>query len=280
VAEVLVREGDAVKAGAVLLRLEDDRAKLRVQEARAAVGAAQARLAQVRNLPQQHQLQAAQLRAGIDALRQRSSAARHLSAHKRELFEMKLLSRAERDAAEDQVRELDALLRADEAKLAELELRDPALEVRGAEEEVAAREAVWRQAEQGLKDCALRAPADGRVLRLLVGPGDLLGAAAKPVAALFCPDGPRLVRAEVEQEYASQVRVGQSATIQDDSGAAGAWYGRVVRVSDWYTRRRSTLDEPLQLNDVRTLECLIALDPGQPPLRIGQRVRVTIGPAK
>ena len=35
--------------------------------------------------------------------------------------------------------------------------------------------------------------------------------------------------------------------------------------------------EPLQFNDVRTLECLIALNPGQPPLRIGQRVRVLIG---
>ena len=34
--------------------------------------------------------------------------------------------------------------------------------------------------------------------------------------------------------------------------------------------------EPGQLNDVRTLECIIALEPDQPPLRIGQRVRVVI----
>jgi hypothetical protein len=33
----------------------------------------------------------------------------------------------------------------------------------------------------------------------------------------------------------------------------------------------------LQVNDVRTLECLIALDPDQAPLRIGQRVRVLLG---
>jgi hypothetical protein len=59
--------------------------------------------------------------------------------------------------------------------------------------------------------------------------------------------------------------------------AAGpSWHGRVIRVSDWYTHRRSILQEPFQLNDVRTLECLIALDRGQQPLRIGQRVRVTI----
>ena len=34
--------------------------------------------------------------------------------------------------------------------------------------------------------------------------------------------------------------------------------------------------EPLQFNDVRTLECIVTLDPDQPPLRIGQRVRVTL----
>jgi multidrug resistance efflux pump len=277
VAEVLVREYDTVQAGAVLLRLDDDRARLRVQEAQAALGAARARFAQVRQLPRQHQLQLAQLQAGLDALTERYSAAKHLCAHKQGLYEQKLLSRADLDAARDQVREIEALLRAEQARLAELQAHDPALDVRCAEEEVEGREAGLRQAEQGLRECALRAPADGRVLRLLVGPGDMLGVAPRPAAVLFCPDGPRLVRAEVEQDYAHEVAVGQAAVVHDDSGAPGQWRGRVARVADWYTRRRSVLDEPLQPQDVRTLECLIALDPGQPPLRIGQRVRVTIG---
>jgi hypothetical protein len=33
---------------------------------------------------------------------------------------------------------------------------------------------------------------------------------------------------------------------------------------------------PKQFNDVRTLECIVALDRGQRALRIGQRVRVSI----
>ena len=48
------------------------------------------------------------------------------------------------------------------------------------------------------------------------------------------------------------------------------------RISDWYSQRRSVLLEPLQFNDVRTLECIISIDPGQPPLRIGQRVRIAL----
>ena len=42
------------------------------------------------------------------------------------------------------------------------------------------------------------------------------------------------------------------------------------------TQRRSILQEPFQYNDVRTLECIITLDPSNQPVRIGQRMRVTI----
>jgi hypothetical protein len=83
----------------------------------------------------------------------------------------------------------------------------------------------------------------------------------------------------VAQELAGRVAVGQAASARDDTtDDAATWGGKVLRVSDWYTRRRSILREPLERNDVRTLECLIALDPGQPPVRIGQRMRVTILP--
>ena len=128
-----------------------------------------------------------------------------------------------------------------------------------------------------MEDCLLSAPVDGTGLRILVGPGDMLAPQPKQPAVLFCANGQRIIRAEVEQEFARGVAVGQAASVQDETTADGAtWNGQVLRVSDWYTHRRSILEEPLQLNDVRTLECLIALDPGQPPLRIGQRVRVTI----
>jgi hypothetical protein len=51
----------------------------------------------------------------------------------------------------------------------------------------------------------------------------------------------------------------------------------VVEISDWFTHRRSILLVPMQLNDVRTLECIIDLDQSGADLRIGQRVRVIMG---
>jgi hypothetical protein len=52
----------------------------------------------------------------------------------------------------------------------------------------------------------------------------------------------------------------------------------VQEVSDWFTHRRSIIQEPFQFNDVRTLQCIIAVteEPEGQKLRIGQRMRVMI----
>ena len=169
------------------------------------------------------------------------------------------------------------MLKAEREKLKELRLHDPLVGCRRAEAELAMARARLAQAREMLEQCTLKAPSAGTVLRLLVNPGELLGNPGRGPAVQFAPKGPRLVRAEVEQEFAGAVSLGQLAIVQDDSKAGISWHGKVIRISDWYTKRRSIIQEPHEFNDVRTLECLIALDPGQAPLRIGQRVRVKIG---
>ena len=52
--------------------------------------------------------------------------------------------------------------------------------------------------------------------------------------------------------------------------------GQVTRIANWYSQRRTILAQPGQFKDVPTVECVIALDLGNPPLRLGQRVRVKI----
>jgi hypothetical protein len=55
------------------------------------------------------------------------------------------------------------------------------------------------------------------------------------------------------------------------------WRSWVKRIGSWYGPRRAVRPEPGQFQEVRTVECLIALEEGQAPLRIGQRVQVFIG---
>jgi multidrug resistance efflux pump len=123
----------------------------------------------------------------------------------------------------------------------------------------------------------LKAPRAGTVLRILVGPGDVVGGQPGQPAVLFAADGPQVIRATVEQEFVGHVHEGEPALVRDEADPTATWRGRVRRLAGWYSQRRTILHDPAQMSDVRTLECLVVLDPGQPRLRLGQGVQVFIG---
>jgi multidrug resistance efflux pump len=277
VVDVPVKENKPVKAGAVLIRLDDTLAKLRLKEAEADLVAAREQFEQAQKLNEQQRLKVAQQKAAIASIEQKLAAARELRNRKRELLKNMQINPSDVRVAEALVKELEAVEEAENKKLQELNLNDPNAAIRRAQADVDARESRREQAQRGVEECELKAPSDGTVLRVLTHSGEVLGPQPRQPAVLFCPKSPRIVRAEVEQEFAGRVEVGQAASIQDDTTNSPTWRGKVIRISDWYTHRRSVLQEPFQFNDVRTLECIVALDVNQPPLRIGQRVRVTLG---
>ncbi len=221
----------------------------------------------------------------IDARKQEAAAARAKAdlAERLNKSETHAVSDEDARAAEAQAKAAAAAVKGEEAKLRLLNLDDPSIGVQRAEHGVGQAEALvsgkqaqLRKAELGLRECTVSAPVKGVVERMLVSVGETLGPNPQQPAVMFAADGPRIIRAEVEQEWASHVAVGMAANVQDFSATGPTWHGHVTRLSDWYTHRRSIMLEPLQFNDVRTLEAIITLDPGQPPLRIGQRVRVTM----
>ncbi|HEV3118266.1 MAG TPA: hypothetical protein VGY58_14545 [Gemmataceae bacterium] len=276
VSEVLAQENSNVPAGAVLLRLDDCLPRLQVAEARVALANARNRLLRARKAPAQQQARLEQQQQAIAAAGQRLAAARSLLARKHKLAEAQQLAAEELAAAQNEVKQLEAGEQAERARLAEVQLNDPALDVQQAELDVKLAGVRLDEALHALDECSLKAPQAGTVLRILAGPGDILPKQPNQPAVLFALHGPRLVRAEVDQEFAPGVKVGQAASVQDDSPSGLTWRGRVLRVADWYTQRRNPVHEPFELRDVRTVECLIALDADQPLPRLGQRVRVTI----
>jgi len=279
VARVAVKENDRVPAGAPLLYLDEEAARIRIEEARAAADAAEAQLAQAHTAAEQHGPRLALQEAACDAAKSRLSAAQHLLERKKDLEKNKLIDAREVAAAADEVKALEALSRVEQKKLVELRLHDPRQVVRRAEAETAVARARLKQAERSLTECILKAPQAGTVVRILVTPGEVLGPQPRQPAIVFAPAEPRVVRAEIEQESAAGVAVGQEAWVSDDISARAIGKGHVVRLSDWYLPRRAVFLEPARVNAGRTLECIIALDPGHPPVRLGQRVRVTLGPA-
>jgi multidrug resistance efflux pump len=271
-------EGTTVRKDAPLLRLDSRLAELEAERAQVDWEDAKDQLALVRPLPEQHQNKIEQQQQAIAAARSKREGAQQELDVKQKLFKSANANIETVRGAEAELKARDAEVRAAELRLKELQLLDPHVGVKRAERAVKAKELVYKKAKLVLDECVLRAPEDGTVLRVGTHVGETLGTQTKLPAIEFCPNAPRIIRAEVLQEWASRVREGQEAVIEDDTRAGLRWHGKVMHVSDWYSQRRSMLQEPFQYNDVRTLECLVSVDPGGPPLRIGQRVRVTIKP--
>jgi multidrug resistance efflux pump len=277
VVKVFAHDGDAVEEGAPLFAMDDKAAMNQIDAAEADLRDAQLQLEDAQKLTAQHTLQIDGQKQAVEARKQEAAAGR-AKAEEAERLHGNGNASAETDrAANAQAKGLEAAVRGEEAKLHLLELDDPSLAVRRAENAVDAKQSQLRKAQMGLRECTVWAPTKGVVERMEVNDGESLGPTPRQPAVMFAADGPRIVRAEVEQEWAGHVALGTSATIQDYSASGPTWHGKVTRLSDWYTHRRSILLEPMQFNDVRTLESIITLDPGQPMLRIGQRMRVTLG---
>jgi multidrug resistance efflux pump len=278
VTRVCVVEGTAVQKGDPLFEVDDRAARQRLREAEALLTLAKVRRDDARSAASRHESLVAQQEAAVEARVHVLAAARTLWARKGDLANKDVLDKSEVQAAQEQVLQAEALLRAEREKLRELKLTQPANLVAAAEAEVSAAEARVDQARLSLEECVVRSPVDATVLRVRTAVGQWAGVRPELPALQVCPREERLVRLEIPQQYAARVRVGDVASVEDDPATGRTWQGTVLRLSDWITRRRSRSLEPFELNDVHTLEALIRIHPEPNDVRIGQRVLVRITP--
>jgi membrane fusion protein (multidrug efflux system) len=277
VTAVPFREGEPIKEGQVLLRVDDTLARIDLARAENALTAAREKLAQARTLVKQHEMGLRAMEAAVGVEKKKVAAARAQAKKAARFFSEKLGgSQEDVDAAEALVAQAEAAVAAKEKDLERLRSMDPQGAVRLAESDILDKEEQLKAARLGIAECEVKAPYDGTLLRLGVAIGDVLGSNPKMPIMEYCRSGPRIVRAEVEQEFASLVRVGQTARMQDDATGGGEWKGKVLRIGDWFAKKRGQLLEPMEFNDVLTLEVVLAVEPSSQPLRIGQRLRVLL----
>jgi multidrug resistance efflux pump len=275
----VVPEGSEVKKGDVLLKLDSRTAQFKLQEAKAALANAKELYALAQKLPEQYKRKLAQQELGVKMVKEEREAAYREFQIKQEAASDYKLNVNIKLAYEAKVKGCDARVQLEEEKLEELRQREsyePQAKIKQAEADVLAKEAQVDLAQTGLTECSLLAPEDGTILRVLTHVGEVLGSSPMAPAIQFCAKGPKIIRAEVLQEWAYRVEAGQEVMIEDDTFAGATWQGRVKHVSGWFAEKRNKIYEPFMVNDVRTLECLIEVTSSGRPLRIGQRVRVKI----
>ncbi len=268
------KEDQVYEAGDFLLSVDDSNAKLK--QAEKALIIAEKKLLQAQTAVQ---IAVAEMNAQNALIEAALAREETYKARQKELKNIEQVPRATVREIEDAVREVGYAINAEKAKLAVIEARKALAQhdVDLAQTQVEAQKIPVMEAKKAMEDCVLKAPFKGKVLRLKAKLGELVGPISPEPLIEYCPETPRIIRGEISQEFASSAKVGQTCRITDDSRSSSViGTGKIQRISDWIAPRRSILFEPLQLNDQRTVECLITLDPDSEPLRIGQRVRITV----
>jgi HlyD family secretion protein len=230
VAEVRVQEGDHVKQGELLARLDTSRLAPQVSKAAADMAAQQQVVDRLRNGNRPEEI--AQARANVEAAAADAANARAQNERLRSLSASssgRAVSRQEIDAARDALDTAEARLAVNQNALA--------LELAGArKEDIAQAQAQLRSAEAGLallnqqlKDADLVAPLNAVVRSRIVEPGEM--ASPQKSAFTLAITDPKWVRTYVGEPDLGAVHEGMKATVTVDAFGAKSFPGWVAFIS-------------------------------------------------
>lgn len=267
---VLVDEGDSVTAGQVLAELMNDDYRARVASAEAELSAREADARRVENgarIEERREAQADVHQADADLAHARADHARAT-----ELFDEKVISRAEMDVAEQR-------LRVASARLDSLQQRHARLDASAREEDRALASADVRRARAKLDEARallaktiVRSPIDGIVLRRHARVGESVSTQFDSPIVTVADRSSVRVRMDVDETDVARIRAGQPAYVTADAFGSRRFPGKVLRVGQLLGKKNVRTDEPTERVDQKVLETLIELEDGS-ALPIGLRVR-------
>jgi HlyD family secretion protein len=232
VVEVAVREGDAVREGALLARLESAELQAQLSQSQAALRLAEARVVG------QRELGVPTADAALETARATLEAAQREARRSRDLFERGYVSQARID-------ETDRAVRIAQAQLEAAGAGARANAGRGTEAEQARLQADEARAAAGLAQARLAqtrivAPADGRIVTRLVEPGQIV----QPGRTLFAfaATGATQLVGQADEKFLSQLALGQPARVVADAFPQQPFEARVLRIAPGVDAQRGTVE--------------------------------------
>ena len=232
VAQVLVTEGAQVRQGDVLVQLEADELRAALTQAVASERQAQARLNGLRSTGRSG-ARAALAQSDATLLAASAELARVRQLVAQGFFSASRLDEAQRavDVARAQQNGATAQSRA---------VSDAGTEVMQAEAQRAASQAATAAAQARLKQTAILAPADARVLTRQVEPGQIVQP-GKALMALALA-GPTQLVAQVDERFLDQLQAGQSAMVVADAFADQHFAARVLSIAPSVDVQRGAIE--------------------------------------
>lgn len=271
-----VDEGDAVKAGQILARLDDRLARAHVTASEAGLAQAKARYLFARRGPRNEDLAAA--RAEADAA---AAAAEHRGteqARTERLGEVGAVPTSVVDADGAAARVATAQAHAASARYQSLARGTRTEQIEEAAAAIALAQSEVDAAKVALDQTVLRAPSDGVILRRTAEVGSIVTLTV-PAPVVTLADLRQLeIRAEVDEADVAAISLGQVAYATTDAYGDRQFPVRLTRITHELGRKTVRDDDPRARVDTRVLEVIATFDgtPGaELPLGLRMSVHVT-----
>lgn len=275
VAELMVDEGDAVKAGQVLAILDTQTLALQAQQAQAQIGVQQQNLLRLKNgarSEERAQARSALVAAQADAERARKDMVRLQGIADSTDGRGVSVQELDRARAAVQVANAQAAQQQDALRLTEIGPRQE--DVAAAEAQLKASEAQLALLQHQVAQGQLVAPSDAVVRSRLLEPGDM-ATSQKPVYALAITE-PKWVRVYVSEPDLGKVKPGQTVRVTTDSAPDKPIAGKVGYISSV----AEFTPKSVQTEELRTslvYEVRVIVEDTNNALRLGQPATVVLG---
>lgn len=240
--EVLVQEGQTIKAGDVLARLDDRAAKISLESAKGQLEQAQAKLNDVLSGPRSEEVR--RLRAILTQTQATEAGlAQNLQFEEKNLADLKQLLSAGAASQKDvdveqnklnsikaQHNSIEAQVDAAQASLDQVLVgfTDPTIQAQKAAVDIAGQGV--KAAELTLEKTVIKSPLNGKLLYRHVEPGQVVNSGAR-IVTLSNPED-LWIKVYVPEAELKLVKVGGAATIRVDAYPNQAFQGEVTIISD------------------------------------------------
>lgn len=271
IADVLVDEGDAVKAGQVLARIDSEPYSRLREESRAARDAAAARLSLLEKGYDPEAV--ARARAKLDEAKVLLANAVKARARATNLRSSGASSQTQLDDAEANHDAAAARVRAAEQELQQLRRGYRGEEITEARANLAKAEAAFARAELQFSDTELKAPNEGVVQTRAIEPGAMVDAGS--VGLVIAKTGKAWVRAYVPEPSLGETVPGARVLVYTDSRPDQPYEGRIGSVSS----RAEFTPRTVETTDLRTslvYRVRVLIDRPDSGLRQGMPVTVRL----
>ena len=272
VAEVLVQEGDHVKAGQVLARLDTSRLAPQVAKAQAQVAAQQQVLLRLQHGNRPEEI--AEARANVSAAM--ADAANALAQYQRvqslsERSSGRAVSRQDLDAAKQAADSAQARLEVSQKALALEQIGPRREDVEQAAAQLRADQADLALAQQNLANAELRAPLDTVVRSRLLEPGDM--ASPQQAAFTLAIVDPKWIRAYIDEPDLGRIHEGMCTSVTVDSFPSqqfSGWIGFISPLAEFTPKSVETT----QLRSSLVYEVHVFVQDPNDALRLGMPATV------